>query len=385
MVDASKLLQQQESASKTVLRLVLVLFWLYLFLLAITLMGSAFKLFGGGFKDALFQYTANPVTALFIGILATSIVQSSSTVTSTVVAMVAAGTIEPTYAIPIIMGCNIGTSVTSIIVAMGFVHRRREFGRAITGSTVHDFFNVIVTAILFPVEYFFHPLQKAAEGLAGVFSGMGGSGGITFASPVKIAVGPPAHAIVNFLQDTLGLGNGLTGIVVLVLAGALMFFALVRLTKTMKTLIMGRLSVIFNRTLKRGGVVGILVGMVATAIVQSSSVTTSLLVPLVAAGLIDVVQVFPLALGANIGTTITALLASLAGDINGLVIAFVHVLFNLFGVLIIYPTPLRKIPIAMARKMGSIAERSRKFAIIYLIIAFFIIPIIVILISRFLF
>jgi sodium-dependent phosphate cotransporter len=265
---------------------------------------------------------------------------------------------------------------------MGFVHRRKEFGRAISGSTVHDFFNVLVTIILFPIECFFHPLQRIAEGLAGVFSGFGeGAKGLTFTSPVKAVVGPPAKALVSLLEK-LGLGDTLTGVAVLVIAGALLFVALVRLTKTMKKLMMGRLSVVFNKTLKRGGLVGILVGMVATAIVQSSSVTTSLFVPLVAAGLIDVVQVFPLALGANIGTTVTALLASLAGDINGLVIAIVHVLFNIFGVLIVYPTPLRKIPIALARKMGSVAERSRKFAIIYLVVAFFIVPIVVILISR---
>jgi sodium-dependent phosphate cotransporter len=374
---------QQDTTAKTVVRILLVLVWLYLFLLAVTLMGSAFKLFGSGFKDALFEYTSNPIAGLFIGILATSIVQSSSTVTSTVVAMVASGTLKPVVAVPIIMGCNIGTSVTSIIVAMGFVHRRQEFGRAIAGSTVHDFFNVLVTIILFPVECFFHPLQRAAEGLAGVFSGLGeGTGELSFTSPVKAVVGPPAHAIVEFLTSILGFGNGLAGVVALVIAGALLFFALVRLTKTMRKLMIGRLSVVFNKTLKRGGVVAILVGMVATAVVQSSSVVTSLFVPLVAAGLIDVAQVFPLTLGANIGTTVTALLASLAGDFNGLVIAFTHVLFNVFGVLIVYPTPLRKIPIALARKMGTVAQRNRKFAIIYLIVAFFVVPIAVILVSR---
>ena len=360
-----------------------MLVWLYLFLTAVTLMGSAFKLFGKGFADALFEYTSNPIAGLFIGILATSIVQSSSTVTSTVVAMVASGTLKPVIAVPIIMGSNIGTSVTSIIVAMGFVHRRKEFGRAIAGSTVHDFFNVLVTMILFPVEYLFHPLQRIAEELAAVFSGVGQGGGeLAFMSPVKALVGPAAHAIVDFLRDTIGLGNEITGIVSLVIAGALLFFALVRLTKTMKKLMIGKLSIVFNKTLKRGGVVGIIVGMLTTAVVQSSSVTTSLFVPLVAAGLIDVVQVFPLALGANIGTTVTALLASLAGDINGLVIAFVHVLFNIFGVIMVYPTPLRKIPVAIAKKMGAVAERNRKFAIIYLIVAFFVVPIAVIMISR---
>ena len=374
---------QQDSIKKTVLRLLLVIVWLYLFLLAVTLMSSAFKLFGEGFTETLFEYTSSPITGLFIGILATSIVQSSSTVTSTVVALVASQSLSVRSAIPVVMGCNIGTSVTSIIVAMGFFRFRKEFGRAISGSTVHDFFNLLVTLLLFPIEWMFHPLENLATALAGIFSHAGETAGnLTFTSPVKAVIAPSAHFIVNLLTEEASLSEKLSGILILALAGLLLFVALVRLTKTMKIIMMGRLAVVFNKTLKRGGIVGIIVGLFSTAIVQSSSVVTSLLVPLVAAGLIDVVQVFPLTLGANIGTTVTALLAALTGSFSGLVIAFAHVLFNLFGVIIVYPTPLRKIPIWCALKMGSISERSRKFPIIYVIVAFFVIPILVILISR---
>jgi sodium-dependent phosphate cotransporter len=372
---------QEESSKQITVRILLVLVWLYIFLLAVTLMGSAFKLFGEGFSKALLKYTSNPVTGLFIGILATSIVQSSSTVTSTIVAMVASDTLMVRNAIPIVMGCNIGTSVTNILVAMGFFRRRQEFGRAIAGATVHDFFNVLVTVILFPLEMVFRPLEHAATGLAAVFSHAGGSAGsYTFTSPVKAVVGPPSKLVESMVRDAFGCGNTLAGIIVLVISGVLLFIALVNLTKTMKSVMMGRLAVVFNRTLKRGGVIGIIVGMLATAVVQSSSVTTSLLVPLVAAGLIDVVQVFPLTLGANIGTTVTALLAALTGSFGGLVVAFTHVLFNLFGVLMVYPTPLRRIPILLACKMGEVSTRSRRFPIIYVIVAFFIIPIVVILV-----
>lgn len=362
------------------MRILLVLVWLYVFLLAVTLMGSAFKLFGEGFSKGLLKYTSNPVTGLFIGVLATSIVQSSSTVTSTIVAMVASDTLTVRNAIPIVMGCNIGTSVTSILVAMGFFRRRQEFGRAIAGATVHDFFNVLVTIILFPLEMIFRPLEHAAAGLAGVFSQAGGSAGsYAFTSPVKAVIGPAAKWVEGLLRDALGCGNTLTGIVILAISAVLLFLALVNLTKTMKSIMMGRLAVVFNRTLKRGGVTGIIVGMLTTAVVQSSSVTTSLLVPLIAAGLIDVAQVFPLTLGANIGTTVTAVLAALTGSFGGLVIAFAHVLFNVFGVLLVYPTPLRKLPIIIATKMGEASARSRKFPIIYVIVTFFAVPILIIL------
>jgi sodium-dependent phosphate cotransporter len=369
------------------LQFLLALVWLYIFLIAVTLMGAAFKLFGAGFSTALLNYTHNPVTALFIGILATSIVQSSSTVTSTVVAMVAAGTLAPKAAVPIVMGANIGTSVTSIIVAMGFVRRPDEFGRAISGSTVHDFFNVLVTLVLFPLEMIFHPLLHASEWLAGFFAGYGEGGGeIGFASPIKTVVGPVADLITGFFENTLGLDGDLAwlaGLFVLLLAGVLLFFALVRLTKTMKKLLMGRLSVLFDKTLRKSGIIGIAVGAVATGIVQSSSVTTSLLVPLVAAGIIEVAQAFPLTLGANIGTTVTSVLASLTGSPAGMVVAFQHVLFNVLGVLMVYPfPPVRRIPIGMALWLGGVSRRNRKFAVIYVVVAFFLVPLAVIFISR---
>ena len=111
--------------------------------------------------------------------------------------------------------------------------------------------------------------------------------------------------------------------------------------------------------------------------------TTSLLVPLVASGLIDVAQAFPLTLGANIGTTVTAVLASFTGNVSGVIVAFEHVLFNIIGVVTVYPIPpLRRIPIRMAERLGKIAERSRKVAFMYVVGAFFVVPICVILISR---
>jgi sodium-dependent phosphate cotransporter len=371
---------QEESNTKTLLRFLLVLALLYIFLLAITLMGASFKLFGKGFADALFQYTSSPIAGLFIGILATSIVQSSSTVTSTTVTMVAAGTLDVTNACFIVMGANVGTSVTNTLVAMGFFRRRSEFGRAVAGSTVHDFFNLVVTAIFFPLEWAFGLLDKIANYAAEGFMSFGQ---VTFTSPIKTIVGPPAHFVVGLLTDTFKLDGKVAAVLALVIAAALLFLALKYLTGTMKKLLMGRLANIFDRTLKRGGLVGILVGAIATAIVQSSSVTTSLLVPLVASGLIDVAQAFPLTLGANIGTTVTAVLASFTGNVSGVVVAFEHVLFNVIGVVAVYPfPPLRKIPISLAERLGKVAERSRKVAIMYVVCTFYVIPVVVILLSR---
>ncbi len=95
-------------------------------------------------------------------------------------------------------------------------------------------------------------------------------------------------------------------------------------------------------------------------------------------------QLFPYVLGANLGTTITAMLAALAigreGGEVAITVAFAHLCFNISGTLIWYP--LKRIPIAMAQKMAEISAKSRKLAVIYLIVMFYIIPTLLILIMR---
>lgn len=124
-------------------------------------------------------------------------------------------------------------------------------------------------------------------------------------------------------------------------------------------------------------------GMLFTALVHSSSVTTSLLVPIVASGILTMENAFPITLGANLGTTFTAILASLTGNIAAVTIAFAHLLFNLTGILIIYPLKItRRIPLNMAKKMGELAHKKPIYAFMYVFTAFFVIPGLLIFISR---
>ena len=139
-----------------------VLILVYLFLVSIKMMGLSFKLFGKGFAESLINSTTNRFIGLFIGILATSIIQSSSTVTSIVVGMVGGGMLTITNAIPIIMGANIGTSVTNTLVSMGHINRKDEFNRAFHGAILHDHFNFLSVVVLFPLELAFGPLQWIA-------------------------------------------------------------------------------------------------------------------------------------------------------------------------------------------------------------------------------
>ncbi|NQT82805.1 Na/Pi cotransporter family protein, partial [bacterium] len=106
-------------------------------------MGLSLDLFGRGFTESLVRLGHNPSVCLFIGILGTSILQSSGAVTSMIVVWGQAGMLPLEGAVPMVMGANIGTSVTNLLVSLSMITRSHEFRRAISGAIVHDFFNLI--------------------------------------------------------------------------------------------------------------------------------------------------------------------------------------------------------------------------------------------------
>lgn len=361
-------------------KIISVLFFVYLFLLSIGLMGISFKGFGKEFAETLIGSTSNPFIGLFIGILATSIVQSSSTTTSIVVGMVGSGVINIDNAIPIILGANIGTTVTNTLVSLGHVGRKEEFKRAITGGSVHDFFNIMCVCILFPLELSFGLINKLASWMSKIFINVGG---IKFTSPIKILTTP----IINIIKNTvlkLSLSNNLTYILLLIISFVFLFLALYFIVKIMRSLVIDKAEIVLNKIIGKHGLAAILVSLFFTAIVQSSSITIALMIPLIAAGILTVETMFPLIMGANIGTTTTAILASFAtGNPAAVTVAFAHFIFNVIGVCCIYPiTPLRKIPISLARNLGRLAFKKRRYVILYVLTLFFVIPGFLIMLSK---
>ena len=366
---------------KNILKFLAIIFAVYLFLVSIGLVSAAFKGFGKGFAENLLKTTANPFIALFIGILATSIIQSSSTTTSLVVGMVSSGIIPIAGAIPIIMGANIGTTVTNMIVSLGHITQKEEFRRAIAGAAIHDFFNIMVVSILFPLEIMTGFLEKSATYLSQQFLNCGG---LTFTSPLKAITKPVIQFIENFLVNTWDISQTLGYTFVLVLAAILTFITLFMIVKLMKSMVMAQTESIFNQIIGKSALLAIFGGMFITTIVQSSSITTSLLVPMIGAGILSLEAAYPVTIGANIGTTTTAILASLAtANPAAIAIAFVHFLFNFIGAAIFFPIKfLRNIPIKFARMLGELAYRKRGYAVFYMMCIFFIVPIILITISK---
>ncbi len=356
----------------------LVLLWIFLF--AITLMGVAFKTFGKSFSEALITGTTNPVIGLMIGLLATSLIQSSSGTTSIVVGLVAANALTVQGAIPIIMGANMGTTVTNTIVAMGSMGRRTEFQRAFAGATMHDFFNLLTIVILFPLEQATHYLERSATWLSGM---MIGAEGLEFHSPVKAVTKPVAKAVKHLLTDDLSMAKAVAGVIMLLASLALLFLALTFLTKVMRRVVVSRAKGAFGRRLESHGLLAMLLGVVVTVTVQSSSITTSLLVPLIGAGIISLETALPVTLGANVGTTVTALLASMTGNVAAVTVALVHLLFNISGILIFYPwRRLRRVPVRLAEGLATRTADNKWFAVYYMLGIFFALPLIFVLVSR---
>jgi solute carrier family 34 (sodium-dependent phosphate cotransporter) len=342
------------------------------FFLALDLLGQAFGLFGKGFATMLVERTANPFVGLFVGILATTLVQSSSTTTSLTVALVAAGALTVEGAIPVVMGANIGTSVTNSLVSLGHVTRRGEFERAFAGATVHDLFNVLTVAILFPIELATRYLARTSVVLA---SGVQGVGGMRLFDPIRTIVRPASVAIVGLL--------GRSPMATLIVALVLLFLALKLLVDFLKATMAGRAERVLHNTLFRSTAAAVTAGLVMTVMVQSSSITTSVMVPLVAAGVVTLEQVFPFTIGANIGTTVTALVAALStGSSAAVTVAFAHLVFNVSGTLLVFvPPPVRRLPLALARGLGRMAGRNRLYPVIYVLVVFFIVPFLLIMLS----
>lgn len=349
-----------------------VLTFLYLFLVGVGFLETGIAALGEDFQAGLLESVSHPISGLCAGIVATVLVQSSSVSTSTIVGMVGAGTLPLALAVPMIMGANIGTTVTSTLAALGSIRRAEEFRRAFAAATVHDFFNLLAVGVLLPIELATGVLSSIAAAGTELILGSGVEAGEMSRSPIRAAVRLP----VGFAEELLAPGR-LAAFLLLGFGLALIFTSLALITRNMRRLVAGGVERVMNRVIGRGGgLVGILVGIGVTVAVQSSSITTSILVPLVAAGVLSLPSAYPITLGANVGTTVTALIASMAVvRPEGLTIAIVHLLFNIAGIALIYPLPrVRLIPIRLAEALAGAAVRRNRIVFAYTVTLFIVLP-----------
>jgi len=346
-------------------------------------MGSGFKALGKDFATQVIQTTSNPIAALMIGLIATSLVQSSSTTTSIIVGLVAAGSLPLHNSVPMLMGANIGTTITNTLVSLGHITRKEEFKRAYAGATIHDFFNLMAVAVLLPIELATGFLEKSAIALSNIVSSFGG---LEFSSPIKALIKPGIKGTKHFLDEILHINHEILPWVMIFLSFIILIVSLSGLVKVMRQLVASKSEQVFHKVFGRSAIQSIFVGILFTAFVQSSSITTSILVPLVGAGILSVRQMYPVTLGANVGTTVTALLASMTGNPTAVAVALVHFLFNVVGIIIFYPIKaIRNIPIKAAEILAEWVAERWWIALVYIASVFFIIPGIVLFLTRNLF
>ena len=198
-------------------------------------------------------------------------------------------------------------------------------------------------------------------------------GGFDFIKPITKPVVSAIKEPLSTFGDTMG------GVALIALGIGTIFVAITVMGKLMKSLMVGRARDILKNAIGRGPIHGIVSGSVVTVLVQSSSTTTSLMVPLVGSGVLKVRDIYPFTLGANIGTCITALLAATAvsGEfaVFALQIALVHLTFNILATLFIFGIPfLREIPVKCAEVISEMAIKNKAVVAGYLLAVFIVLP-----------
>ncbi len=343
-----------------------ILLALLIFFFALDLMISSLQYLGRTAAETILLATTNPFAGLFIGLLIAAILQSSSATTSMAVALVASGSISLPGAIPIIMGANIGTTITSTIVSLGFIDKKKEFRRAVAAGTYHDFFNILTTVILFPLEYFYGFLSSLAHTIATTFFNEP-------IGPVKVSfsvLGFGFSPIIEFLISLID-----NGFVLAILSIALLFGSILFFRKVLSEMLGFGSQERVQRFFFRSPIKSFAWGLLTTAAIRSSTITTSLVVPLVAKKVVKLKSAVPFILGANIGTTITAFIAATFNSNAAISIAIAHFLFNFIGVLIFLPIPfLKELPLNLANGLGRLTLRYRLAGFLYVLLTFFFIP-----------
>ncbi len=336
-----------------------------LFMFSIDLLTMSMVRMNNQLAEDLFQATNNPFVGLFVGLLMTALIQSSSTVTAMIVAVVASGNLSLMQAVPLVMGANIGTTITSTLVAFSFIMKKGEFRKALSAGVLHDIFNILTVIILLPLEIYFGFLSKSAIFLTTTFFDQNQNYDVQYTYNI-LFTRPLTNWVVDFINSP---------VISLVLAVILIFVSIKFLSVTVFQTFVSKNYNNLSKHIFKQPYIAFLYGMFFTAAVQSSTVTTSLIVPAVANRKVSLVKVFPFIIGANIGTTITAAIAAIYKTEAAISLAIVHFLFNFLGALFFMPySGIRNIPVKIATFLGKESVNSRIVGFAYILLTFFIIP-----------
>ena len=268
-----------------------------IFLIGMVFMEDGFKLFSGGLLEkVLAKSTSNVPKAIGTGFVATAIVQSSSLISIIVISFLSAELISLAGAVGVVFGSNIGTTTTAWIVS--------AFGVKI--KIAHYAMPMLIFGVVFRFSN-----KKSLQGLGNILVGLGF---------VFLGIGYMKEGF-----ETLKEGLDLAAYAIDGYLGVLVY---------------------------------ILLGAIATIVIQSSSATVALIITALATGQIDYINGLELAIGANIGTTVTAVIGAMTSNSNGKRLAVAHFIFNMItgAIAIIFLYPLATLVDTMSASMGIGAE-----------------------------
>ena len=353
---------------------------IYLLICAVSIISRGFAELGGDAAHSMFAFAANPWVGLSVGVLGTVLIQSSTTTTAIAVSAVGSGALPIRGAIPVILGANVGTTVTVTLVALSFIRTRTEFRRALGASTIHDFYNWLALLIFFPLELLWHPLERISGILTNALYGTGWLPDPARFNFVRAATGPVVDGVAAV---TLHLSSVLGPLFIIVIGAVLILAAVRYLGKLLKLLMVGRARAILTRAVGRNASLALGSGIVVTVLTQSSTITATVLVPFAGTGVLTPAQVYPVTVGANLGTTLTVVFAAFAVEGPdariGLQAAFVHLVYNVLAIIGIYAIPvLRPVPLWCAETFARVAATRKWVIAVYLITAFIALPALVI-------
>jgi solute carrier family 34 (sodium-dependent phosphate cotransporter) len=421
------------------LGIVMILALLYLFLFSLTLLSSSAKVISGCHASELVGSNTNPITGLMIGLISTALIHSSSTVTSIVVS-ITPSVLSVEQAIYIMMGSNIGTTITNTMVSLTQMGDADQLERAFTGATVHDIFNVYSVLLFFPIEWatgflkhltawmtknanlngeqrwngpaaaFVAPLSnRIIESNEQMLNDIAAnstiyncnSGEMFYPTECNDPSNPTAstcskQGLISCNADTgncpaffqvgaVAHDDKVSGGAVFFIAVSLLFTSFVLLLIALQRILIGVSTRVIYKATEVNGYVAICIGCGITMVIQSSTVFTSVLTPLVGLDILRLEQMYALTLGANLGTCVTALLASTVSDsVESLQVALSHFMFNFLGILVFYPVPfMRELVLETSRRIGKCTRIWRGFPILFIAIMFGFLPFLFIGISTF--
>jgi len=385
---------------KRIQLVLMLIIGIFLFICSLEGVKSGFKLIFAEWQAGILgMIDANtaPVTGLAIGILGTALVQSSSAVVAatmvSMASMVSGGlSMESAmrFGVPMVLGANIGTTVTNTIVVFGIKRgmTMREFGDTIPGVIVDDVYEALTIGIFFAVEMTTGFLSNITLRLGDFFSDVLNLENMFSAfdkTIIDIIVNAPiVKPLTNFMVNLLGPRVG--GVLLFVIWFAVIIFSMGLITKGLENLIEleweDKVKAAFSNPFR-----GFFTGFSITWLVGSSSIGTSLVVPFLATKVVDLRKAYPYLCGCNMATTVdlSQIYGYIAGGIVGLMLGSAHVLLNIMALTLWLVSPLRFVPVMIAEKIGERIQENQNAGVslaVWVIVIFFVVPLAIIFLSR---